>query len=247
MYISKSSLGAFLQCPRRFQYNYIDKIKSPSSPQAERGIAVHEFCNRFYDNIKFRNGRFIVDEGFLSDTLNTATPDAKLCMENFIEFEFKRWDACKVLNPLNPKKLFMPLLRESKFFSDKLEQVTIVDRLDQRLDGNYTLVEYKSERFQPKGWKLTELRRELCFEKTTCETSPEFMNLYPNNILDFVVYFPRSNDIIMEGFNWRSMKALQNAIEKMRLAVELKDYPCNVNYHCRYCSYNLSCNMEMSS
>lgn len=173
-------------------------------------------------------------------------PDAKEQINNFIEFETKRWIICKQLCPKNPKKLFIPLLREEKLSSEKLQQITIIDRMDSRLDGNYTLVEYKTERFQDKGWKNTEFRREMMFEKSTCESSPEFKARFPNDIVDFVIYFPRSNDVMIENFNWRTASALKKSIERMRMNVENSYYPCNVEYHCRFCSFNLTCPMEMS-
>jgi len=249
MHISKSSLNTYLQCPRRFKYNYLDKLKpAETSPQAQRGIDVHNFCNEFYDHIDFHNKHFDIDINFLGPWMESCSDEAKLCIQNFIDFEYRRWNICRSLYPVNPKKLFIPLLRESKFVSEKLQQVTIIDRLDQRLDGNYTLVEYKSERFQDKDWKKTEFRREMALEKSTLETSPEFTKKFPNDIVDFVVYFPRSNDIMMEKFNWRSMKAMQNAIEKMRRAIDLGSFPCNVEYHCRFCNFSLGiCNMEFET
>src|SRR4030042_1074620 len=160
MYLSKSSLGTFLQCPRKFSYIYIDKQKTPTSPQAQRGINVHEFCRDFYDNITFKGKKnCIVKDGFLGDTLNVYSEETKECIENLIEFEFKRWEICKQLSPKDPKKLFLPLLRESKYFSEPLQQVTIVDRLDQRLDGNYTLDENKTTKDVEKARKKNRFRR----------------------------------------------------------------------------------------
>jgi hypothetical protein len=245
LYLSKSSLGAFLQCPKKFFHLYIEKQKSSTSPQAQRGIEVHNFCNLFYDNLHFHNGNFTVEPEFLNPYLEMCLEDTKSYIQNFIDFEHQRWQACRTLCPKNPKKLFIPLLREEKLVSDKLQQVTIVDRLDQKLDGNYTLVEYKTEKFQPKEWKKTEFRREMMFEKTTCEASEAFQKRFPNNITDFVVYFPRSNDVMIEAFNFRTASALKKSIERMRMDIENSYFPCNVEYHCRFCPFSLSCNMEM--
>ncbi len=178
--------------------------------------------------------------------MDMCLPDAKTQIDNFIEFEQNRWNICKELCPKNPKKYFIPLCRETKFVSEKLQQITIIDRLDLRKDGNYTLVEIKTERFQNKGWKNTEFRREMMFEKTTCESSPEFQNRFPKNIVDFVIYFPRSNDLMIESFNWRTASALKKALEKMRADIDNSYYPCNVEYHCRFCNFTLTCPMEMS-
>jgi hypothetical protein len=245
MYLSKSSLNAWLQCPSKFKRLYIDKVKTETSPQAQRGLEVHQFCAEFYDHLHFKNGNFTVETEFLEPYLEMCSEDARPQIHNFIDFEQQRWLSCKALLPKNPKKLFIPLLREEKLSSDKLQQVTIIDRLDQRLDGNYTLVEYKTERFQEKEWKKTEFRREMMFEKTTCESSESFQQRFSESIVDFVVYFPRSNDVMMESFNQRTASALRKAIERMRIDIENNYYPCCEEYHCRFCPFNLSCEMNM--
>lgn len=228
-------------CPKKFDFNYVQKIRSETTWQMQRGIDVHQFCNEFYDNLMFTNGTYAVNPDFVEAFFKQCSPDAIEQINNFMLFEHSRWEICKSLCPKNPKKLFIPLLREGKFVSDKLEQVTILDRLDARTDGNYTLVEIKTERFQPKGWKQTEFRREMMFEKLTAEASPEFQKNFPNDILDFVVYFPRSNDIFAESFNWRTASALKKSLEKMREDIKNKNYSCNVEYHCRFCYYNSLC------
>lgn len=248
VYISKSSLNTFLQCPAKFRNIYVDKCKTEKSKQAFRGIEVHDFCNHFYDegNLTFKNNHFEVKPEFLESYFKICQEETKQQINNFIRFESKRWDVCRSLCPKNPKKLFIPLCREGKFVSDTLQQITIVDRLDLRLDKNYTLVEYKTERFQDKEWKKTEFRREMMFEKSTCEASPEFQKLFPNDIVDFVILFPRSNDILMEGFNWRTASALKKSLERMRMDIDNEYYPCNVEYHCRFCDFSLGCPMELS-
>ena len=240
-------MNTYLQCSKKFQYLYIDKLKQGiTSPEARRGLEVHDFINHFYDNLTFYNGHLKVNPDFYEPYTDICLPDAKTQINNFIEFEQKRWNICKELCPKNPKKLFIPLCREEKFVSEKLQQITIIDRLDQRKDGNYTLVEIKTEKFQNKGWKNTEFRREMMFEKTTCESSADFQARFPNNIVDFVIYFPRSNDVMIEGFNWRTASALQKSLERMRMDIDNSYYPCNVDYHCRFCNFTLSCPMEMS-
>ena len=246
MHISKSNLNTFLACPRKFAYIYLENLKPETTEAMQRGLDVHQFCGQFYDMLTFNNQHFTIDESFVDLFLAQCSEEAQRQISNFLAFEMKRWSICKQLCPTNPKKLFIPLLRESKFFADSINQVTIIDRMDLRLDGNYTLVEIKSGKFLNKDWKKTELRRELAFEKTTCEASPEFQKKFPNEIVDFVIYFPSSNDIMMENFNGRTLGALRKSIEKMKQAIEDKDFPCNVAYHCRFCPFSLTCDFSFN-
>ncbi len=246
MRISKSNLNCFLQCPRKFSNIYLENLKPETSEAMQRGIDIHQFCNEFYDHLKFSNLHFTIDEDWVHKFLLNCSEEAQRQISNVLAFEMKRWEICKQLCPKSPKKLFIPLLRESKFFSDSLNQVTIIDRMDLKTDGNYTLVEIKSGKFIDKDWKKSELRRELTFEKTTLEGSPEFRKQFPNEIVDFVIYFPSSNSIMMETFNWRTLAALRKSIEKMNEAIKVGKFPCNVEYHCRFCPFSLTCSMDLN-
>jgi hypothetical protein len=242
-------LGTYLTCPRKFKYSYIDKIKSETSPQAQRGLDFHSFAQHFFEHLIFINNTyFVIDQNFLDDQLANVHPDAVPLIANFIDFENNRWEICKKLRPENPQSLYLPLLREGKFVSDKLEQITIIDRLDLRPDGNYTLVEYKTEKFKNKGWKDTEFRRELMFQKTTLETCPEFTNNFKRDIVDFVVYFPEGNQIMNEYFNYRTATALKKSLDKMRTDIANANYKCIVQYFCRFCPYTPQyCDMEFKA
>ena len=211
----------------------------------QRGLDFHSFGEHFFEHLIFINeDYFVIDQNFMDEQLFAVSPEAVPLIENFINFERKRWEICKALRPDKPRELYMPLLREGKFTSDKLEQITIIDRLDLRPDGNFTLVEYKTEKFKTRGWKETEFRRELTFQKTTLETCPEFTKNFKGDIVDFVVYFPHSNSIMNESFNWRTADALHKHLEKMRLDISNSNYPCNVQQLCRWCNYNLMCSFD---
>ncbi len=170
----------------------------------QRGLEVHDFINKFYDNIIFAEDSFLLNPNFKDSFFETCVPEAIEQIENFLIFEQSRWEICKNLCPKDPKKYFVPLLREAKLISESLEQVTILDRLDLRTDGNYTLVEFKTEKFKPTGWKNGEHRREMMFEKLTAEASPEFQKKFTGSIVDFVVCFPCSNDMFTGKFDWGS-------------------------------------------
>ena len=232
-------------CPAKFYHSYILKEKpSFTSWQAKRGIDVHDFCNKFYDNITFDEHGFCIDDNFLQFYIEKVAEETVPFIKNFLDFEAQRWLTCKELLPTNPKKLFIPLLRETKFVSKAIERVTIIDRLDLRLDGNYTLVEYKTEKFDPKSWKNTERRREICFEKSVPESIPEFRRDFPGQILDFVYYFPRSNDVFCELFNKRSITAMEKCVDKIQNDYILPGFfPCNVEYHCAFCEFSKDCPM----
>ena len=140
------------------------------------------------------------------------------------------------------------MLREAKFFSESLQRVVIIDRLDLRTDNDYTLVEYKTEAYSEKSWKRTELRRELAFEKSVLENCPDFTKNFKGKIKDFVVYYPKSNDAWVENFNGRSVSAMEKCVERVyENYINPGFYPCDVQYHCSFCEFaKLDCPMTFT-
>lgn len=242
-------MNCYMQCPRKFQELYVLKHKptNPPSWQAQRGLEFHDFANHFFEHIKLLDGQLFIDDNFLQGYKEKCIPQTLPYIDNFISFELDRWEICKGLLPSHPEKLYMPLLREAKYFSEKLERVVIIDRLDLRPDGNYTLVEYKTEKFPEKDWKRTELRREMCFEKSVPEGSPEFTNTFKNDIVDFVIYFPVTNDVMVEKYNYRSINAMEKVVNEIRETVKLGKYKCEVCYHCQYCDLAQDCPMTFEA
>ena len=244
VFISKSSLNCFIQCPKKYYFLHIEKIPTEQTSAMERGIDVHQFCYDFYDNVKIENGNLKIDFDWISGSFLSVTEISKPYIGNFLDFEKKRWETCK--DRKNPEKFFFPIFREERFENPKLEILAIVDRIDQKFNQNYTIVEYKTEKYDMKAWKLTEFRRELWFEKLVAEGTEQFKEKCPNGTIeDFVIYFPHSNDVLIEKFNYRSLSALQRNIDLMREAIRKNHFPCNVQYHCRWCPASPLCEMEM--
>jgi hypothetical protein len=236
-------------CPRKFEKIYVLKEKpSTTSWQAQRGIDVHQFFSEFYSNITFDKDGFCVNDKFLQSWIDKVPEETLPFIKNFLDFETQRWKTCVELRPDNPKSLFVPLLREAKYFSETIQRVVIIDRLDLRTDGNYTLVEYKTEAYSDKSWKRTELRREMAFEKSVIENCKEFTDKFKGKIVDFVVYYPRSNDAWVENFKTISINAMERCVEKVyNEYINPGYYPCNVEYHCAFCDFSKECPMDFTT
>jgi RecB family exonuclease len=239
--LSKSSLNTFLVCPRLYKFLYIDKVPTQTTEAAQRGSDVHDFCNLFYDHLTFSGKNFSVDKKWLDEQLSLSTDEAKPFIENFIEFEKLRWKSCVDFSPENPEKYFLPVLREEKITNRGLEMVGIIDRVDLNFDGkSYTVVDYKTERFDQRPWKLTEHRREMCFYRKLLENS----GLLKGPVTHFCIYYPRSNDVWNESFSWQTTKALEKSLREVREDIEAERFPCQVSLFCRWCSVNNICPME---
>jgi CRISPR/Cas system-associated exonuclease Cas4 (RecB family) len=212
------------------------------SPEAQRGIDVHDFCMQFYDHVTVSGSKFEVDEGWLEKQLLGASEVARPFIENFVKFEEDRWRLC-VQNVKNGKvkRYFLPVLREQKIVNLGLEITGVIDRVDLNFDGKtYTVVEYKTEKFDQRGWKLTEHRREMAFYKMLLENS----NCLKGEVTHFCIYYPRSNEVWVEKFDPRTISSLKKTLSDVRRKIERGEFPCKVSYYCRYCEVNSYCSFN---
>ncbi len=238
--LSKSSLNTYIICPKLYKFLYIDRLeRRTTSPEALRGTNVHEFCFNFYDNlIGSESKEFKINKQWLDEQLTLASENERPYLKNFVEFEEKRWKICVEQHPKNPELFFYPLLRERKIVNLGLEISGIIDRLDLNFDlKTYTVVDYKTEKFDQRPWKLTEHRREMAFYKMLVETS----GLLKGEVTHFSIYYPRSNDVWAEKFSFRTINALREKMRDVREKITAGIFPTNISFFCRYCNANLIC------
>jgi hypothetical protein len=238
VFISKSIMNAYKTCPQRYKLLYIDRIPTVTSDAMQRGLDFHDFVNKYYDNVKSgSNGELIVNQEFIKESLGACIPEAQPYITNFVNFEYERWEMCK--EQKDPMKYFMPVMREEKIRNIGLELVGIVDRVDRKFNGNLAVIEFKTGKFDQRAWKLTELRQELAFYKLLLESS----SLITKPVEDFVVFYPRTNDVWTETFKTITLNAFKRNLEMVRSGIENKEFPCNVSIFCRYCEASSRCPM----
>lgn len=240
--LSKSSLNTFITCPMLYKFLYVLKMPQTfKSSAAQRGIDVHQFCCDYYDHVHIDGTTLSIDKAWLDEQLMVATDEAKPYITNFLDFDKERWKLCVEKFPENPEKYFRPVMKERKILNLGLEMVGIVDRVDLNFDGkSYTVVDYKTEVYSNKSWKLTEHRREMAFYKILLENSGELE--YP--ITHFCIYYPHSNHVWCEPFNSRTINALKKKLEEVRQKISSESFKCNVSIFCRYCDMSSICPME---
>jgi RecB family exonuclease len=242
VFISKSIMNSYRTCPQRYKLLYVDKIETTTSDAMQRGLDFHDFVNRFYDHVSSgSNGELLIDPLFVKESLDACIPEAQPYITNFINFEYKRWDICK--QQKDAMKYFMPVMREEKIKNIGLELVGVVDRVDRKFNGNYLVVEFKTGKFDQRAWKLTELRQELAFYKLLLESS----SLITKPVEDFVVFYPRTNDVWTETFKTVTLNAFKKNLDIVRRGIEGKDFPCNISVFCRYCEASGRCPMTIAN
>ena len=150
MRISYSGLESFSNCPAKYKYQYIDRIKVPKSKDAVFGTLIHECLRMFHDlsqTTPFSEEELLkyFTEKWNSDIYQDKQEEA-FAFHQGIEMLKKYYLQNQNLsfNIVNLETLFrIPI-------QDKLHQVTgRIDRIDKLKDGTFEIIDYKTTKKMP--------------------------------------------------------------------------------------------------
>ena len=253
--ISKSSLGTFNWCPKKYEFNYIERRPQDQSEAMRKGTVLHNHREAFFDDFnikkaeKMNNSEIIeyctslmpVDE-YYDISLTVAAFEAQRFIEAVSEGKVdeylpvineKKFD-CEVIIPRNANKKFT-LSRDYK-----VRLQGIIDRVFME-NGNLIPFEYKTGGW--KEWKKTSMRQEMAFYQLMIENCEEEVLDYLGLNKDMKVshwgwYYPAANHVTVEPAKKQSMTSVMNNIAKMIYAYEQKRFDTKFFYKtCTHCSY----------
>lgn len=228
---SFSKLGAYNDCPRRYWYSYIKKIRVPPNEFMKQGIIFHEFADNFF---KKMDSDFLERHGVeYLETLKTGDK----WQNNFVDFEVKRYN---ILKSHGLQHLYIPKMTERSLTGEVagVKIRGIVDRVDERRDGGFEVIDYK-----PKPpFKDDKLKRQLVLY---AELASE---VYDIEINHYGAYFYKTSTIWPKDENKgnkihpASRRALERFITNTVNKIENDDdfYP-RYGSLCNYCGYKDKC------
>lgn len=166
---SHSRLETFKNCPLKYKFNYIDKIKREEEGiEAFLGSRFHKIMEKIYKNLPFR--KYSLDEllAFYEDDWDKKYHDKIVIADNerkaedykeigkkFIEDYYKRYypfNQGKVLGIERPVMINLDDKGEYKLRG-------YIDRLDQAEDRTYEIHDYKTSKSLPEQSKMDEDRQ----------------------------------------------------------------------------------------
>ena len=253
--ISKSSLGSFNWCPKKYEFSYIERKPQDQTEAMYKGTVLHNHREEFFDVFdikkaeKMNNSEVLeyctslmpVDE-YYDVSLTVAAFEAQRFIEARSENKIqdylpiineKKFD-CEITIPkdINPKQ---PLLRD---YVVRLQG--IIDRVFIE-DGKLIPFEYKTGAW--KDYKQTSMRQEMAFYQLMIENSSDEVLQQFGLTRDMPVthwgwYYPVSNYVQVEPVKKRSMTSVMNNIAKLIHAYEQKHFEPKFFYKtCSHCSY----------
>jgi len=260
--ITKSSLGSHIWCPKKYEYNYIERRPQDQSEAMRKGTIMHNAREDFFNAFDIKK----------AETMN-STEVIDYCSSLFPLDEYfddyagiAIFEAQRFMDAKKEGKIheFLPVCNEGKFDCEiiieantdpkypltrpyKVHLQGIIDRIFQEGEG-YIPMEFKTGPW--KDTKTSPMRKEMAFYQILIEnSSPAVLQ---NAGLEEGVpvthwswYYPISNHMYCEKVKKQSKNSAMKSIARLIHAYENKNFPTKFFYKtCAHCSYFLLCDEE---
>ena len=253
--ISKSSLGQFNWCPKKYQFSYIEKRPQDQTEAMYKGTVLHNHREEFFNVFdikkaeKMNNSEVLeyctslmpIDE-YYDISLTVAAFEAQRFIEarsedkieEYLPVINERVFDCEIVIPRDVHPKFN-LLRD---YTVRLQG--IIDRVFIE-DGKLIPFEYKTG-----GWKdskVTMMRQEMAFYQLMIENCDEaILEEYGLNkdmkVSHWGWYYPAANYVQVEEVKKRSMTSVMHNIAKLIQAYEQNYFETKFWFKtCSHCSY----------
>lgn len=253
--ISKSSLGAFNWCPKKYEFSYIEKLPQDQTEAMRKGTILHNHRENFFDEFDVKKAE-AMNNSEITEYVTSLMPvdeyyDISLTVaafeaQRFIEAksEGKTDEYLPIINEeLFDCEITIPKDTNSKFPLQRDYVVRLQGIIDRVFieDGKLIPFEYKTGGW--KDWKKTSMRQEMAFYQLMIENcDDEILAKYGLNsdmeVSHWGWYYPAANHITVEPVKKRTKTSVMNNIAKLIHAYEQKHFETKFYYKtCSHCSY----------
>lgn len=242
--LSPSRASDFKQCPQLFKFRTIDRIPEPASTHQARGTAVHIALERLFEYEEMERTRDLLCDLFYEawEELRDE-PGYRDLFRNAEEEQLWSYESLDVIDnylALEDPAEITPLEREMGL-KERLGNMTILgilDRMEERSDGELVITDYKTGRAPPERFirsaffalKIYALLISNRFGRTPAEVRLMYLG-------SGVVYSMPIMDQALHGMR-KQLEALWYAIER---AIKTKNFPTRLQPLCNWCSYQDIC------
>lgn len=252
--LSASSINTYLQCPRKFFYQYIKKLPTKDSIYLLRGSIVHEVLEDFYDlddklektnfdeikdwfltkiketfSIKWKqNEEKLMNLGLDNQTLMFFFNESILMLENWTKIIFNKIQ--KVMNEkkinFNQAFLLLKPIRESYYKSDKMKIHGYIDAIHE-FDNKIIIIDYKTSKSSElkDTYKLQLGLYALLYQ--------EKHNKFPDEV---GLFFLKDKELLIKPNENLIIKTLEklNYVKNNTETEDISNYPMNPTKLCKW-------------
>lgn len=256
MRVSYSALNTYQQCPLKFKFQEIDRIRVPKSMEAVFGNIIHS-CLKFmfertplYPTLDEVINRF--DNLWHEKEVNKIQPDEeKAYYEDGISMlkNFYRLNQPWNFDVVDLESKFEILIPDSNLQNPPAaKQEThilagIIDRIDKTADGNFEIIDYKTSRRMPDQDTLDKDLQMSIYHLGILKRWP---HIKPENI-KLSLYFLKHGEKITTTRSQKDLEKTKNliieTINKIKNGVEKNDFPAFPSPLCGWCGYKPQCPM----
>ena len=250
MRTSYSALDTFQQCPQKFKFQVIDKIKAPRSPEASFGSAVHgslkymfshdpvfptieEVTAHFSEN--WKTSSFAPSLALTPEVSELYNKSGREMLKNF----YKRnppWN----FSVVDTESHFEVLLTDEK--SNKTHILAgIIDRVDKIGEGEYEIIDYKTNRRLPSQKTVDDNLQMSIYHMALMRRWP---GLDPKKI-KLSLYFLKHDEKMSSFRTPDKLSEIRERVIATIYDVEKRlsnsNFPPNPSKLCDYCPYKSIC------
>lgn len=249
MRISFSSLEVFQQCPQKYKFSEIDRIRVPKSPEAVFGSAVHNALKYFHSSSP---GLPTIEELInyfkiiwpKADVVPWKTPEEeKIWFDQGVALLEKYYaqNAPREFNIVDLETRF-----EAPLLDDKGENHTltgIIDRIDKLEDGSWEIIDYKTTKRIP---AQREVDSSLQLSIYLLGVTARWPNLKIPRI-KLSLYFLKHGEKLTAAADENRLEVTKRKVLEMLADIQARqvknDFPPIPSALCDWCGYQKICPM----
>jgi RecB family exonuclease len=248
--ISYSALDTFEQCPLKYKYQVVEKIKAPKTKEAVFGSVLHETLEWFHKQtpvsptldelLNFLKSIWPAKDNsvFSEDEDMIYFSEAIKILKNYYENYLKIKDNFSVLGT---ETRFEVMLENPENKEEKCVLVGIIDRIDKTKDG-IEVVDYKTTKKLPSQEDIHNSTQMSLYCLGVINRWPQFAEKGLENI-KLTLYYLKHQETISTHRTQEQLNKIQEHVWKKLKEIEISKFEAAPSALCDWCGYKKICPM----